>query len=150
MHRDELNNLVNTNFEQINPAPQYKVRVATLLVQHLNVVLEHANVFLEDVDDTDEDYMDVYREQGSCTYVLINGLEQYSQAVSDLWEAVDEYFILSENDVSLEPIAPGPMQSVLLGNIFRLCNESKHRCDLLSFSVTSSKPEDEYLPPALV
>jgi hypothetical protein len=148
IQKDELNNLINNNPFDPNPAPEFKVIVATAIVNKLSTLLDDANEFVQDVDDTDDEYMDVYRDTGSCNYVVINGLGEYNEAVNDLWEAFDEYFVLSENEVSLEPIMPGPVQSLLLGNVFKLIHEVKNRAANLSFSVVSVKPEDDYLPPS--
>jgi hypothetical protein len=150
IQKDELKNLVNNNPFDPNPAPEFKVIVATAIVNKLSTLLDDANEFVKDVDDTEDDYTEIYHESGSCNYVVINGLGEYNEAVNDLWEAFDEYFILSENEVSLEPIMPGPVQSRLLGKVFQLIKEVSNRSENLSFSVVSVKPDEDYLPPAVL
>lgn len=144
--RDCLTESILNARPEIN-CTQFQLRCAHVLLTNIRSVAEETRVVLKDADKTLEDYLKIFYQDHIRTYANIHGLGHFTQAIDDLWETIDQYFNIEEHgDVLISQIHSG--DPFLFFQIVRQCDEAKAHSDAIAFAITSTQPQDNYLPPA--
>jgi hypothetical protein len=126
---------------------QFQLQCAHVLLDNIRNIVEETKVVLKDAHHTEQDYFKIFKKDQIRTYANIYGLGQFTQAVDNLWETICLYFNIDEHgDVLVSQVHSG--DPFLYLQILRQCEEAQANSDVIHFGITSTQPQDNYLPPA--